>query len=80
MDAFITAFVNSPASTLGLLMFGVLSLARGWILPISWFNKLLKAKDEIIAEQARIIEENKDLKPLVVKLLEKLNEKADSNG
>jgi hypothetical protein len=40
----------------------------------------LKAKDEIIAQQAKLIEEDKELKPLVVKLLEKLNEKADSNG
>lgn len=80
MDAWITSFVNSNATTLGLLVVGLFAFVRGWIVPITWFNRLLKAKDEIIAQQAKIIEDNKELKPLLVKLLEKLNDKVDSNG
>jgi len=80
MDAFLTSIINSPVSTVSVLLLALISLFRGWIVPISWFNRLLKAKDEIIAQQAKLIEEDKELKPLVVKLLEKLNEKADSNG
>lgn len=80
MDAWITSFVNSNATTLGLLVIGLFAFVRGWIVPITWFNRLLKAKDEIIAQQAKIIEDNKELKPLLVKLLEKLNDKVDSNG
>jgi hypothetical protein len=80
MDAWITSFINSNATTLGLLVVGLFAFARGWVIPITWFNRLLKAKDEIIAEQARIIEQNKEVTIPLVKLLEKLNEKVDSNG
>lgn len=76
MDAAITSFINSPGSLLALLAILLFCFIKGWIMPITWVDKLLKSKDETIDSLTKELDDLSKAAPIVVKIMEELNNQA----
>lgn len=61
----------------GLFLFALFSLFRGWLLPGIWVDKLLKNKDDQLAEKDKMIATLMEFQGPVIRLIETLNNEAE---